>query len=181
MATNHRFLATDADLALVLDWFKNAGSKATYVDRPDAVILHFHNLGPLTSSAEGGIDQARSPLVWIVKPKLVRSCLWTAGEVTFTGTPLATSFPELQKLNRRLSRWFHAFPSIYDDRQAGESKWSYFLEGSIKNWDGPLFALPAAYNALRKGQYFIDHRDNGEFVDRISRQLRLRGVTVDGE
>jgi len=52
-------------------------------------------------------------------------------------------------------------------------------EGTIKNFSSSLFALPAAYERLRSGQYFVHYRDGDELLNRICRYLKLRGVDVD--
>jgi hypothetical protein len=49
----------------------------------------------------------------------------------------------------------------------------------MRNRDVELFALPQAFAALQRGQYFVHPDDNGAALDRICRSLRLRGVDVD--
>jgi hypothetical protein len=180
MASNHPFLGVGADIDLVLQWFENTGEPFRLDDRLDAIVIHFFGMGPLVETEDRKAVQHQSPLVWIVKPKLIRRCLWTSGEVIFTPTPLKEIFPDLQKMNRRLAKWFQGFPLAYTHKKPNDSEWSYYLEGSLKNWDGKLYALPAAYDSLRQGQYFVHHGDASGRLDGVCGYLRLRGVDVSG-
>jgi hypothetical protein len=57
-------------------------------------------------------------------------------------------------------------------------KWDYFLEGSARNWDPDIFALPTGMTALQSGSYFVAASDNEERLDLVCRILQLRGVEV---
>jgi hypothetical protein len=177
MATTHRFLGIDNDIDLVLQWFENTGLPIQTSDRADAVVIHFFKTGPIVEGADGQILQDRSPLVWVIRPSRIRRSLWTSGEVIFTPTLLR--FPEMNRIHRRFGSWLRGFPIVYSNKKPEDFEWAYFLEGSLKNWDSPLFALPTASDKLRGGQYFVHHGDKGDFLNRICRQLRLRGVDVD--
>jgi hypothetical protein len=101
------------------------------------------------------------------------------GQVVFPATPLKERFPGLHSVNRTFARWLAQNTSVYSWRRPQESAWNYYLEGQIRNWDVELFALPQAFAALQRGQYFV-HPDDGDAVlNRVCRSLRLRGVDVE--
>ena len=53
------------------------------------------------------------------------------------------------------------------------------LEGSVRNYDPPVFALPSGLDALNSGRYFVDHRDNAYVLDKLCKALRLRGIQCE--
>jgi len=61
-------------------------------------------------------------------------------------------------------------------RSSGAGDWDYYLEGTLKRSDSKIFALPAAFSALQRGQYFVADDDNEFVLDKLCRSLRLRGV-----
>ena len=61
-------------------------------------------------------------------------------------------------------------------RKDFEPEWDYYLEGSIRNRDPDVYALPKAMEALRQGQYFVADDDNDRRLETICEELRKRGV-----
>jgi hypothetical protein len=62
------------------------------------------------------------------------------------------------------------------ERASTPGDWDYYLEGSIRNYDDKVFALPSAMDALRRGQYFVADNDDDFVLDKVCKSLRLRGV-----
>jgi hypothetical protein len=134
-------------------------------------------MGPLVQMPDGsGIDVRRSPLVSLFHPVLKRGVLWTTGEVDFLPTPLRRNCPPLYALSLRFKKWLSGFELVFTNKPSWTGDWNYYLEGSIKNYDPPVHALPRAAQALREGQYFVELRDNDYVLDKLCRSLRHRGV-----
>jgi hypothetical protein len=108
-------------------------------------------------------------------PVRKRGELTTIGEVHFLATPLS-AFPGLNKVNKLFRKWLLENPCVYSHRPDFVHEWEYFLEGSAKNWDGDIHALPAGIVALQSGSYFVADCDNDFVLDRVCRSLELRGV-----
>jgi hypothetical protein len=104
-----------------------------------------------------------------------RGVLTTIGEVHFLATPLS-AFPGLNKLNKRFRDWLRENPCVYSHRPDFAHEWDSFLEGSAKNWDSDIIALPGGRAALQRGSYFVADNDNDFVLDRVCRALQLRGV-----
>jgi hypothetical protein len=125
---------------------------------------------PLDNSARG--QPSKSAME--TDAKVTRGVLWTVGEVHFLTTPLRT-FSPLAAISRQFARWLRDYERVFmQDAQPGP--WDYYLEGSIRNSDAPIFAHPQAARALGQGQYFIADDDNDHVVERVVRALLLRGV-----
>lgn len=129
MSATHAFVAVDEDLDLLTSWFENTGVPFHRHDQPGHLVIHFHEMGPLMEMASGKIDTEQSPIIWIQKPKQIRRSLWTSGEVIFSPTPLREKFPEMERINRKLAKWFRDFPLVYAQRkQEIQYEWAYYLE-----------------------------------------------------
>jgi hypothetical protein len=72
--------------------------------------------------------------------------------------------------------WLSEYPCVYSHRQDFVHEWDYFLEGSAKNWDPEVFALPEGMAALRRGCFFVAACDKDADLDLVCRTLQLRGV-----
>jgi hypothetical protein len=187
MGSTHRFLGVGDDGDRVLDWFRELSPPPEEVAFPRGRTLYFRAIGPLvyrpSEPADTEIDTQRSPLVSFFAPRRRRGVLWTAGEVHFLPTPLKQVCPELHAVSRRFGRWLARFDLVFS-RKAPGGAWDYYLEGSIRNRDSDVFALPGAMAVLREGGTFIAEEDTDEVVERLCRALRLRGVEgitdVDG-
>jgi len=123
------------------------------------------------------VDIRKSPLVSVVLPQVRRGSLWTVGEVHFLPSPLARTFPPLARVSKRFRIWLAQFPLVFSRANDFESHWDYFLEGSIRNHMGDIFALPEGMQALNEGRYFVADDDNEYVVETVVKSLRLRGIT----
>lgn len=169
MGTTYRFLATVEEASAVLDWFRTLPEQPVESVREDGCLFYFRDSGPLDSDAK------KSPIVNVFLPVKKRGVLTTLGEVHFLATPLS-AFPGLNKINKRFREWLGTNPCVYSHRPNFVYEWDYFLEGSAKNWDVDIHALPAGMAALQCGSYFVAGDDNDFVLDRVCRTLELRGV-----
>jgi hypothetical protein len=169
MPVTYRFLATVTEASSVLDWFRSLPEQPVESARPGGSLFYFRDAGPLESDAK------KSPLVNVFLPVLKRDILTTIGEVHFLASPLSR-FPSLIKINRLFRKWLMKHPCVYSHRPDFVHEWDYFLEGSARNWDGDIFALPDGMAALRCGSYFVAQSDNENQLDLVCRVLQLRGV-----
>ena len=174
VSVTFRYLAMESEGDAIPTWF-SALSTPPQVRKTDrGVVLYFNELGPLMG-APGPIDVAKSPLVTLFFPRRRRGVLLTAGEVHFLPIPLRKQFPALHRISQDFSRWLRQFDCVFSpSAQSGE--WDYYLEGSIRNGDSEVFALPEAMSALRSGQYFVADDDTDALLDRLCKSLHLRGV-----
>src|SRR3954463_7602045 len=147
MASTFRYLALESDRDLVVDWFRTLPDRPVEVQSSRALVLHFAALGPLIGSP-GPIDSKRSPVATLFSPSPRRGGLWTAGEVHFLTVRVREQFPPLHHVIRRFRAWLQQFPCVHS-RTATPGDWDYYLEGSIRNFDSNVFALPSAMDALR--------------------------------
>lgn len=208
MAAEIRFLAIDGEHQEVLGWFRQQPLRGREnVTVANRVVLWYESEGPLAywpmkmAVSEGAspqekkkalmvqwqqeqapgqsvLDPENTPLVSIEVPHKLRGVFWTAGEVTFTGTPIRTRFPRLASLHRSFVRWLRQYELVYDPH-VRRSEFDYYLEGTIRNYDSEVRALPKAMAALREGQYFINAGSGGDRLDLLCRQLKLRGIDCD--
>ena len=169
MGITYRFLATVEEATSVLDWFRSLLDQPVESGHDAGSLFYFREFGPLHS------DIGKSPLVNVFMPVRRRAVLTTIGEVHFLATPI-TSFPALNKINRRFREWLTRNPCVYSHRPDFVHEWDYFLEGSAKSWDPDIFALPGGMAALKDGSYFVAGDDNVLVLDRVCRTLELRGV-----
>ena len=104
-----------------------------------------------------------------------REILWTVGEVHFLPTLSLPEGKPLQSIVRAFAKWLKDKQKIYDQSPKVASPLAYYIEGSAKN-RGDIYALPSGLEHLERGGYVISHGDNELVVDRVCRQLRLRGI-----
>jgi hypothetical protein len=169
MGTTYRYLATVEEASAVLDWFRTLPEQPVESAHDVGSLFYFRDFGPLDSDAK------KSPLVNVFMPVRKRGVLTTIGEVHFLATPLS-AFPGLNKVNKRFREWLRENPCVYSHRPDSVHEWDYFLEGSAKNWDSDIFALPAGMVALQRGSYSVAANDNDARLDLVCRALQLRGV-----
>jgi hypothetical protein len=169
MGTTYRYLATVEEASTVLDWFRALPERAVESVRDDGSVFYFRDFGSLDSAAK------KSPVVNVFLPVRKRGVLTTIGEVHFLAMPLS-EFPGLNKVNKRFRAWLEENPCVYSHRPEFVHEWDYFLEGSARNWDPEIFALPGGMAALQRGSYFVAGDDNDSLLDRVCRALELRGV-----
>jgi hypothetical protein len=169
MPTIYRFLALEAEASMVLDWFRSCEEESVETPHEAGRLFFFRQFGSLES------DASKSPLVNVFLPVRKRGVLTTIGEVHFLATPLSR-FPGLKKINKRFRDWLGERPCVFSRSAVNPREWDYYLEGSARNWDSDIFALPAAMAALRSGSYFVSMCDNDQRLDLVCRSLQMRGV-----
>jgi len=177
MGSTLRYLAVDGEDAAILDWFDQLDTPPLRVAIERGVVLYFRELGALVYDDTGRVDPSASPIATVVPARSVRSILWTAGEIHFPATPIRSLFPELDRIRRHFGKWLGHFTTVYE---GSPGNWDYYLEGSIRNFDATVFAMPRAMAALERGTYFVADDDNEIVLDTLCRGLALRGVTCDG-
>ena len=175
MGTTFRFIADPVEPSPVVDWFMALPTPPSMLPTAQGAIFHFREIGSIVHSSDGTVNSKASPIVTVFLPRIARDVLWTVGEVHFLATPLKQQFPELHKISSAFSKWLNDFPCVYSNKRA-ENEFSYYLEGSVQNYDPPVFAFDTAYSALQSGRYFVGDSDNEFRLDKICKALRLRGV-----
>ena len=127
----------------------------------------------------GPVKQESTPFVFIEKPQIKLGTIYTDAEVVFSPTPLRSQFPELYKISAGFKKWLRDFELVFSQKDPANSELKYYLEGGIQNFDEELFALPEAAAALRRGQYFVHHRDSDAQLSTLSKTLALRGYKTE--
>jgi hypothetical protein len=158
----------------VLEWFRAQPEKPEEVATDRSTVLYFRGLGPLVYDATGRINSALSPVATLYAPRARRGTLWTVGEVHFLPTPLRRRFPALHRTAANLAKWLSSFQCVFARGEPCE--FAYFLEGSVRNGDAPIYALPSGLDALQAGRYFVSEGESEARVGDLCRQLRLRGL-----
>lgn len=179
MGSIHRFIADPSEPCEVLGWFRSLPSPPTEVPTERGFTLHFKQCGPLTYEANGRISQKASPVATLFLPRVRRGVLWTVGEAHFLATPLRSQFPDLHKISSAFSKWLVSFECVYSNKRK-DNEFSYYLEGSVKNYDPPVYGFTSGLCALKSGRYFIGDDDNEYVLESICKMLRLRGVDCAG-
>jgi hypothetical protein len=158
----------------VLAWLRAHPAKPEQVLTERSTVLYFRAFGPLVHDARGHIDPALSPVATLFSPRVRRAALWTVGEVHFLPTQMRRKFPALHRTAADLAKWLSCFQCVF---ALGEpSEFSYYLEGSVRNADSPIYALPSGLDALGDGRYFVSEGESDGRVDALCQQLRLSGV-----
>lgn len=169
MGTAYRFLAEIDEARLIIEWFRELPEPPTESHHEDGVLFYFDKFGPLLE------DPKSSPLVNVFLPKKQHGVLTTVGEVHFLATPMKM-FTQLAEVNHKFRKWLKKYHLVFTRKADHDNRFDYFLEGSIKNWDSDVYALPLAFDALGKGKYFVNHGDTDHLLGTLCKQLRLRGV-----
>jgi hypothetical protein len=173
MGTAYRFIADPGQPSEVMAWFRALKTPPVEVGTERGTVLYFKEHGALAYDASGAVDSKASPIVTLLAPRVRRGILWTVGEVHFLATPLRKRLPALQKISKEFSEWLCAWECVHPPRG---NDFTYYLEGSVRNWDSPVFALDSGLEALRAGRYVVSDDDNEFVLDTLCRKLRLRGV-----
>jgi len=180
MGTTYRYIANPHAPDEVIGWFRALRTPPEEVPSERFAWLHFRSIGPIVHDADGRVDPCRSPVVTLFSPRVRRGILWTVGEVHFLPTPLRRSRPALHRVSSSFKKWLEGFDCVFSHEPGVTNEWSYYLEGSVQNWDPPIYALPSGLEALRSGQYFVAEEDNDFRLDKLCAALRLRGVQCTG-
>ena len=177
MGVSYRFLATVDEGRLVLEWFRALKERPTESERENGTLFYFGQFGQLSSETQN------SPLVNVFLPARRRNVLTTIGEVHFLATPI-TRFVGLSKLNRDFRDWLKANLCVFSHDPSSIREWDYYLEGSVRNHDGEIYALPGGIDALKNGAYFVAddeevfvHGEGEDGLELVVRKPRSRWVT----
>jgi len=181
MGTTYRFLANPSEPSEVIAWYRALAPSPVEVQGRNGLWLYFKNEGPLIGGDNGEVDPKHSPVVSLFLPRVRRGVMWTVGEVHFLATPLRKRFPELHKVSSAFSKWLSANECVYSNKPSFKGEWNHFLEGSVMNYDAPVFAFPSGLAALRNGQYFVAEDDTVARLDKLCSSLRLRGIQCSQE
>jgi hypothetical protein len=178
MATTFRFAAHPTEPSEVLAWFRNLATPPVETIASRGMVLYFSEFGEIEHKLDGSVDAEASPLVSVMLPKERRGVVWTIGEVRFLATPLRRRYPGLHRISAQFSRWISGRECVFANGVGHDAvnTFDYYLEGSIRNFDEPVWAFPSGMDALRAERYFLSERDNDAVVDRLCRTLRLRGI-----
>ena len=180
MGTTYRYIADPSLPDPVAEWFSALDAAPEAIKAERGAWLYFRSMGPLTEAADGSIDTKRSPLISLFPPRVRRGILWTVGEVHFLPTPLRSTYPALHAISSALKRWLEKFECVYSNKPGHHNDWDYYLEGSVRNYDPPVYALAGGLEALRSGRYFVSDHDNAATLDKLCSMLRLRDVHCTG-
>src|SRR5918995_2936300 len=174
MGTTYRFISDPAQSDPVAKWFRALDDAPQETRVEGGIWLYFQSMGALAKAADGSIDVKRSPLVSLYLPTVRRGVLWTVGEVHFLPTPLRSTYPRLHAISTSLKKWLETFECVFSNQPAHHNEWNYYLEGSVRNDESPIYALAAGLDALRRGRYFVAAADNDFILDKLCSTLRLR-------
>lgn len=178
MGTTYRFIESPLEKSQVIEWFRLGTLELQEIETADGYVLYFKNLGELIHTPDGKTDVRNSPIVTIFMPKIIRGVLWSVGEIHFLSTPLKQKFPELHKLSTALNKWLGKFTCVYSNKPGTVNEWNYYLEGSTRNYDPPIYAFPSGLIALKNEQYFISDSESEFVVEKLCKLLKLRGIEV---
>lgn len=175
MSLTYRFIVNPHEESPVLEWFRATPNVPNEIAVNEGTILNFVNCGQLAYRDDGKIDPKLSPIATLIHPKVKRGILWTVGEIHFLATPLCQRFPELAKINLEFRKWLALLDCVFDAKRS-DNEFDYYLEGSVRNFDPPIYAFASGLAALKRGQYFIGDSDNDVRIATICRTLSLRGI-----
>ena len=175
MGATYRFIAAPSEPSEVMAWFRRLDIPPVETLTERTAVLYFKEFGDLVSGADGSIDAKASPVATIFLPQVKRGLLWTVGEVHFLATPVRGLFPGLQRISLAFSKWLAKQQCVYSN-VVEDNAFDYYLEGSIRNYDAPVFAFDSGFKALGEGQYFVADGDNELVLAKLCQALRLRGV-----
>ncbi|MEJ6004916.1 hypothetical protein WG899_05115 [Paucibacter sp. AS339] len=175
MGTTYRYLASPTEPSEVMAWFRSLPRAPKELKAERGTVVHFEECGPLVYGPGGRLDAKASPVATILHPRIRRGALWTAGEVHFLASPLRQRYPALHKTSKAFSNWLTGHRCVHSQDKA-DDQFAYYLEGSIRNYDSPVFALDSGLTALEAQRYFVAEDDTESRLESICRYLRLRGV-----
>jgi hypothetical protein len=167
MGTSYRFIADPEQSEVVLRWFRSRTPPPHEIDGDGCLWLHFSEEGPL-------IEPDRSPLATVYLPRVRRRAIWTVGELHFL--PTRDQFPGLRKTSGEFAKQIEKQPCVFSNEPEFEGEFDDYLEGSVRNYDTPIYAFPSGLRALQQGCYFVAENDTRARLDDLCKVLRLRGI-----
>jgi len=178
MSATYRFIAKPSERQ-VLEWFGSLSPPPLEEHVARGASLHFKEQGALVRNLDGSVDVKHSPVVSVFLPQVRRGALWSVGEVHFLAMPLREQFPGLHKIRSAFSKWLATHECVYSNKRK-DNEFAYLLEGSVRNYDAPIYAFSSGLVALRSGRYFVDEGDNEAMLESICKALRLKGLECSG-
>ena len=175
MGSTFRFIADPELPHPVVEWLRALSFPPEEVPTERGLVLHFRACGKLSYGPDGSIIADESPVATLFLPRIRRGVLWTVGELHFLSRRTPERFPDLAKVSAAFSRWLKRFPCIYSNKFPVK-EFGYYLEGSVQNYDPPVYAFESGLDALRSGRYFVGDGDNELVLDQLCQILRLRGT-----
>ncbi len=175
MGSTYRFISAPRGYPEVLPWFRELKNPPREVMTDRSTVLLFEDLGPLRYADDGTVDGKSSQVASLFLPTVRRGVVWTVGELHFLATPLRKLYPGLHRIASEFSKWLEDHECVFSNKRS-ENPYNYYLEGSIRNHDAPVFAFDSGMNAFLCGRYFVGEADNEVVLDKLCKQLRLRGI-----
>jgi hypothetical protein len=175
MGSTYRFISAPGGTPEVLSWFRELKVPPREVITDRSTVLLFEDLGPLRYAGDGTVDGKSSPVATLFLPTVKRGVLWTVGELHFLATPLRKLYPSLHRIASDFSAWLEDHQCVFSNKRS-ENPYNYYLEGSVRNRDAPIFAFDSGLSALSSGRYFVGEADNEAVLDKLCKQLHLRGI-----
>lgn len=176
MAVTYKFVHDPAEQSPVLSWLRTTNAPPREIQFAWGVALHFEACGPIQYLSDGTIDAEHSPVAALILPKIRREVLWTVSELRILATPLRSQYPALHRACAALSKWLGDYRRVFEVKKGGEHGFDYYLEGPIRNTSKEIFAFESGLEALNNGRYFVGDADSDELLDKVCKQLRLRGI-----
>lgn len=175
MGSTFRFIANPELPNPVMEWLRALPFPPEEVPTARGIVLHFRRCGTLSYKPDGSILADESPVATLFAPRIRRGILWTVGELHFLSKRTPERFPDLENVSSMFSRWLKRFPRVYSNKFP-LNEFGYFLEGSVKHFDSPVYAFESGLDALRSGRYFVGDSDDELVLDKLCKSLRLRGT-----
>jgi hypothetical protein len=175
VGSTFRFIADPKLPNPVVEWLRALPFPPEEIPKEGGILLHFRECGKVSYEPDGSMIVDESPLATLFLPRIRRGVLWTVGELHFLSRRTPERFPDLAKVSSAFSRWLNRLPCVYSNK-ISVNEFSYFLEGSVKNYHAPVYAFESGLDALRSGRYFVGDGDNEFVLDRLCQILRLRGT-----
>ena len=176
MSASYRFIEDPSSASSVLQWFRERPDAPEEVPTPRGLVLNFRAMGALVKRPDGAVDARLSPVATLFPCRVQRAALWTVGEVHFLSGELKTGFPALHALKQDFARWLRQHELVFSNKPGAAAAWNHWLEGSVRNHDGPVYALPTGMSALQQGRYFVSDGESPAVLERVCATLRLRGI-----
>ena len=120
------------------------------------------------------VDCDRSAVAGLRLPELRDGMFLVSGCLSFPGSRLLETFPELARICQRFERFVRGFKTVYIHPKR-ESKGVFDYQLCMTSIAQRVVALPEAYALLAKGAFMIDHETSPENYRNFRRRLQLSG------
>lgn len=120
------------------------------------------------------IDVDRSAVAGLQLPELRDGRYWVSGHVWFPTAKLKDVFPDLNRICGRFERFLKSHPKVFDNTK-GEDNCGFERQICPSGIIHGIFALPQAYELLKKGAFMVDFMTSPKSYADFRRRLQLRG------